>query len=264
MDQPPEMRDRIYKAVLTFHGPGYPQSSQPMSIRFKLGKLLRHSQRQDGSGPDSVLSLLRVSCKVHQEAGDIFYRDNDLAFRSPLETSDFLSSLGLERLRAVRSVTLCDVWGTGDTTKRPQIQALFNTLRLLPQLRKLHIFANRGEYEPSYQRPMYIPQVEALFTFRSISDFNIRDSYLEDVTAIYHRPSGALISPDWYRSMLRHFNFGLALAQIGITTPQYQLCEDTAWPAENAVDLFSVLRNSTCSPVKHCTCPEISTGLVRA
>ena len=105
LDLPPEVRNLIYRQLLTFRGPTYPTNGTPTSVKSQH-KDLRQKKRDAIPVPQSALNILCTNQQIHKEAMKLFYQENDLVFSAPETLQPFLSSLGDRRLDSLRSVTL--------------------------------------------------------------------------------------------------------------------------------------------------------------
>ena len=274
LDLPPELRNMIYSMLLLFPGPTYPVAGKPLSVTTRL-KYKHQSGRDELPMPWSALEILRVNKQVHDEAHKLFYQ-NDLVFSEPTDMQDFMCSLGDARLDCLGSLTLfCEV-STGTALKRDEVTqtGLGGTLlliRRLKGLRKLHLLLcfRTISLISEVGTKKFIDAVDAsrlkdaktLFTLRGLADLKVRD--LDLITAeedcdrymatgtpsFYPRYAESAKCIARQKAALRHFNYGLQLAQSGVVVRELYTEEDwrdkKTWP---------VVQGSDCGLEKGCSC----------
>jgi hypothetical protein len=238
-------------------GVTFPDKSHP---------ILFGSRRSKITEPHSVLELLCVSRQIHDEARGIFYSQNDLIFQTPARLQTFISTLGNERLHALRSLTF---FYTASQTKISSyrldfMEATLSTLRLLRGLRKLHVLIKVPGYywkpvltdlDHAECHPARLDGIDALFKFRNLEDLQVLGPH----NVNRQRYSGARLVEGMKRldAIFRHFNHGLCLAQKGqIFSELYKnknWADDDEWPVLGT-------ETSTCGLTKGCSCGQSSDG----
>lgn len=245
LDMPAELRTRIYHMAFVFPGKIYPQrftaQNPPTSVAARLKyssiSLLRRKEALD-SAPKSALELLCSCRQIRDEALGIFYWHNDFVFSSPTPLVRFLSSLTVDRIVHVRNITVFYHWQA--ERNRLWLYDALVTLKLLPNLRKLHVLLPETYEYARY--PGSFLGAPALFQLRGLNIIEVRDLRLLDDSS----RTGTLAKHAW-----RHFDHGLALAQKGVIIAA--LYQDDAW-YQNPT--FPVLQGSRCSVEHGCNCPE--------
>ena len=128
---PPEIRNHIYRLLLCVPGPLHPSTKPPSSAPRK------NQSRVERRASESSLSLLAVSRLIYDEALGIFYGENAFEFYFPTQLSAFLLSLGPQRLRCIRDITI--YYQNNKSGGIDIVELIFPTLKQLPSLRRLHI-----------------------------------------------------------------------------------------------------------------------------
>lgn len=214
------------------------------------------------TAPNSVLDILCVNRQVKDEAEGIFYRQNDLVFQSPARLQTFLSTLGMRRLGALRSLTFFynESQVKTATYRLDFMEATISTLRLLRGLRKLRVLIK----QPSYQwkpvltslgyaecHPARLDGLDALFKFRDLEDLQVLGPHT--VNMLCHTGLRVVGGVKRLDAIFRHFNHGLRLAQKGQIFPELYLNKDWAdeetWPALGT-------ETSLCGRTKGCSCEQ--------
>lgn len=231
--------------LLAFPGPTYPVAGQPVSVTSRL-KYMRRDKRESLTGPGSVLNILCVNRQVHDEARLIFYQENHFVLSTPAKLEAFTLSLGNDGLNALQSVSL--FYGEHKEDHVVNMELTLLPLRFLRGLRKFHLLLPYGRYGPGrhhndveslVQRPSDIGGAQALFAFRNLDDIRVRHLLSEDRQQSTSRK----------RSIFRHFNRGLQLAQSGKVVSE--LYTNESWSSE---DKWPVLEGSDCGRRKGCSC----------
>lgn len=263
LDLPGELRTRIYNLLLCWAGVVYPINRLPTSVLTKAHNVSAEA-KDDLPRPGSALSLLAVNRAIHDEAVGIFYWNNDFVFSWPLELQSFVMSLGPQRLSFVRNITLFHKDHKEGTMH--SMDLTLSMLRLLPNLRKLHILWESAMVNDGLSRsgtpyrghPGGLHGVKTLFTLRGIKDLKLRDLELEErlareVKSTYDRTRHDI----WKKQaqVLRHLNHGLALAQTG--TVVAALSKEQSWHIPRYSDgIYPKLGDRFCSDEGGCSCPE--------
>ena len=117
-DLPLELRDIIYSHLLhcpsgLFFSPAFNFSNPPenpppqYSIKGRNNALAKHETRRHAHEAWLPTSILYVSKRVHFEAAEVLYRQNNFIFGSPLQpVAQFLTTLPNSYLSMMRHVTL--------------------------------------------------------------------------------------------------------------------------------------------------------------
>jgi hypothetical protein len=256
LDLPPEVRNIIYGLLLSFPGVVYPVAEKPTSVTCQF-PYLRNVAKNEIAVPNSVLAILGTNHEIYKEASSIFYQ-NDLVFSYPAHLLAFTLSLESERLQAIRSLTLFY-----KDHNEGGIHTMDITMKLLCRMRglkKFHLLVEK-HLAKKVQRswgvlaettPSEIHGVSILFSLRGLTDVLVRDLDLEDCFArlavpMTHGPSKQDV--EHKVQMLKHFNFGLALAQKGVVVEE--LYEDHSWPYQ---DEWPTLCNAECGMIAGCSC----------
>ncbi|KAF2478920.1 hypothetical protein BDY17DRAFT_349920 [Neohortaea acidophila] len=241
---PPELRNRVYSFLLEIDGPIHPSNKAPSSL-----PKCNVSKKRPVKPTESALSILAVNRQIHDEAMGIFYDRNSFEFYYPTQLHAFFLSLGQQRQRVVRDITLhyynvkCGGINLVDLT--------LPIVRQLTGLRRLHIVLKdelskriSGRYlwvEHSIRsaNPMVLPGIKLLFSLRNISDIKIHETSLEeDLEELKSRalyPDFAKQTRAWclvkLSQMLDHVNLALSLAQKGEVNRE--MMEDDWWHLED-------------------------------
>ena len=196
LDLPPELRNYIYSMLLVFDGPTYPVSGKPISVTTQI-KWMRRNKIDEIPVPPSALEILLVNRQVHDEAHNIFYKENSLVFSTPKDLLSFTLSLGDSRLASVRDVTCFyqEVFPSAQSRAKATrtMKSASGLVSRFKNLRKLHLcIRNRRVHlialldnnpyaeEPEVTDPTTLPSVETLFSLRDIPDIKVRNLDLED------------------------------------------------------------------------------------
>lgn len=185
--------------------------------------------RANASLPDSGLKILAVCRQIHQEAVGMFYGDNTLHFHYPIQFSTFLFSIGPDRSRFIRDVTLVYHNRTEGTIQT--FESAIRSLRCLQALQKLQIMLRTqltqglsdGGYEDVrtnvYFARLHGPEgMRTLFTLRGLAHIQVRDLWLEyqlDPTSEGDFSDKEVEASRNMTEALCHFNSALAVAQQG-------------------------------------------------
>lgn len=179
----------------------------------------------------------------------IFYNRNSFEFYYPTQLHAFFLSLGHQRQRFVRDITLhyYNIKSGGINL----VDLTLPILKQLPGLRRLRIVLKDelskrvgGRYlwvEHSIRsaNPMVLPGIKLLFSLRNITDIKIRETSLEeDLEELKSRasyPDFAKQTRAWclikLAQMLDHVNLALSLAQKGEVNRE--MMEDDWWHLED-------------------------------
>jgi hypothetical protein len=208
--------------------------------------------------PHSALAILETNRQIHNEAVGLFYGKNDLVFSYPAHFQDFAQSLERDRLRTVSSLTLFH-----KNHREGGLSTMATTLKLLRHMRGLkkfhllikHHLLGTGWSTPRIRRCVTdIDGVAILFTLRGISDIKVRDLDLDDrmdgITKRSTQKAGDTIIKELVE-MLKHFNYGLTLAQDGIVVEE--LFVDTLWFKD---EQWPALGASECGRTVGCLCEQ--------
>jgi hypothetical protein len=225
LDLPPELRNRVYSALLIFPGVTYPKVDKPTSVTH-LFPYLRGTEKDDIAVPHSALALLGVNHQIHNEAAALFYQKNEFVFSYPSHLQDFAQSLEQDRLESVSSLTLFH-----KNHNEGGISTMATTLKMLRRMRGLKKFHLLVEHHLIHNtwwsmtdvRDRCVTRLQGipvLFTLRGISDIKVRDLNLEDRFDELNEKGTDQAGSDAKLirelvEMLKHFNYGLALAQTG-------------------------------------------------
>ena len=210
----------MYDLLMTKSGATFPDKGRPTSI-----ECVRSSRRSGAVAPNSALDLVCVSRQMHDEADTIFYRQNNLVFPSFVRLQNFISTLGLRRIDALRSLTFVykesqvGIPSDGFTL----MESTFSTLRLLRGLRKLHILTTApnnsrrywspvlGELNNKECHPARLDGASHLFKFRNLEDLRLFGPHTERKEN--NISVEAVKGVKRLDAIFRHFNHGLQLAQ---------------------------------------------------
>lgn len=264
----------IYSMLLLFPGPTYPVSGKPLSVTTRL-KYKSQSGRDALPVPWSALEILQVNKQIHDEAHKLFYH-NDLVFSDPTDMQDFMCSLSDARLDCLSSLTLfCEI-SAGIAPKRDEVTetGLGGTLLLIRRLnniRKLHLLLcfRLIRFKEQISTTNFIDPVDVsrlkdvktLFTLRGVADLKVLD--LDLITAeeesnqimakrtpgLHHKYFQNAKCIARQMAALRHFNYGLQLAQTGVVVRELYTVED--WREQ---ETWPVLQGSDCGIRKGCSC----------
>lgn len=157
----------------------FPDKCVPTSVEH-----VHHSKRSKVVAPHSVLDILCVNRQIHDEAQGIFYRQNGLVFQSPARLQTFISTLGLRRLDALRSLSFFYTESQAKTAtyRLDFMEATISTVRLLRGLRKLHVLIKQPRYfwtpvltglSHAECHPARLDGLDALFKFRNLEDLQV-------------------------------------------------------------------------------------------
>lgn len=270
LDLPPEIRNIIYKVLLSFPGATYPINTEPVSIASQY-KHRSDQSRAAMKAPGSVLNILLVNRQLQQEAYPFFYQ-NDLFFSTPARFQKFMITLSDSRIECLRSLTLFNEHGRLIEAYRPYLaRKMYNEdslerankmdvamllIRRLPNLEKLHFLyrsktmskvGHYGTKQVDMESSLRPAEVGFMFQTRNLPDVKIRDLDLElDEEFNCHEDLAEL---NEQKAVLKHLNHGLRLAQKGMVVRelfgQDDWRDDETWP---------VLQGSDCGFGKGCTC----------
>lgn len=259
----------IYGMLLLFPGPTYPLAEKPLSVtsRFKFQK---HTKRDAVPVPRSALEVLLVNKQIHEEAHKIFYQ-NDLVFSSPVEIQDFMCSFGDARFESLRSLTLFCVEDSVTVNKDSgvvdtglgAILLLMRRLKGLQKLRLLLRFRRICMYHQNFANSFVdrvdvsrLKDAKTLFTLRGVADIMVQDldlvKFEENCSGPYRngsRDNHARECIARQAAALRHFNYGLQLAQSGVVVRELYTVE--GWRNK---ETWPVLQGSDCGIRKGCSC----------
>lgn len=240
-------------------GVTFPDKCHPTSV-----ERAHHSRRSKVTAPHSVLDILCVNRQIHDEADGIFYRQNDLVFQSPARLQTFISTLGMRRLDALRSLNFfyTESQARTATYRLDFMEATITTLRLLQGLRKVHVFIKQPRYSwtPVLEdlghaecHPARIDGINALFKFRNLEDLQVLGPHT--VNGQLHTGVRVVEGVKRLDAVFRHFNHGLRLAQKGHIFSELYKNKDWAdeeyWPALGT-------ETSTYGLSKGCSCEKSS------
>lgn len=261
LELPAEVRNIVYSLPLVFPGVTYPKVDKPTSVAYQF-PYLRNIDKDDFPVPDSALSILQTSRQIHNEAAGIFYRQNDLVFSYPAHLQDFVQSLESDRLLCVSNLTLFH-----KNHNEGGLSTMATTLKLVRRMRGLkkfhllidhHLVANPW-WSSTQIRERCVTRIHGiaiLFTLRGINDIKVRDLDLEDRMHKVGQHANQQDN-DTLKDLvqiLKHFNYGLALAQKGIVVKE--LCEEFWW----ARGTWPALGDSKCNTSVGCTCGDAVDG----
>lgn len=221
-------------------GPVHPSKEAPTTA----AKNLDNSKGADSSYPTSALNMLLVNKQIQKESIGLFYNANAFVFYYPVQLNAFLLTIGEQRQRLIRDVTI-DYYNM----QCGGIDLIDLTFALVKKqligLRRLHIVMKARLHETTLRRgwmqialygwkarlgvnllsanPNLIPGVKHLFELRGIHDIKIRDVELEEKVKEMAKEPGY---PDFannnkHRDIMQlsrayeHFNLALAAAQQG-------------------------------------------------
>ena len=247
---------------MTSSGATFLEKGRPTSV-----ECLPSSKRSRAIAPHSVLDLLCVNRQIHDEAETVFYRQNDLVFPSPARLQNVISSLGLRRIDALRSLTIVYKGAQVGfpTDGFTLMETTLSTLRFFRGLRKLHVLItepyNRGRgwsphlYELNHNEchPARLDGASYLFKLRNLDDLQVFGPHTKK-----NRHDDDPNSVEGVRRLdarFRHFNHGLRLAQKGQIFTELYTNKDWAdkriWPALGTA-------TSICGTSKGCSCGQSS------
>lgn len=247
----------MYDLLLGNVGVTFPNKGLPTSIEH-----VQYSRRSKVTAPHSVLDLLGVNRQIHDEAEGIFYRQNDLVFRSPARLQTFISTLGNRRLDALRSLTFFYTESQAKTTtyRLDFMESTISTLRLLRGLRKLHLLIKQPSYhwkavltdlDHAECHPARLDGISGLFKFRNLEDLQVLGPHT--VNRKRYNEMSVVAGVKRLDGIFRHFNQGLRLAQKGQIFSELYTNKDWAdkesWPALGT-------ETSTCGRMKGCSCGQ--------
>ncbi|KAF2654943.1 hypothetical protein K491DRAFT_716708 [Lophiostoma macrostomum CBS 122681] len=139
LDLPPELRNYIYRFVLSVDGKINPIRRTPTSyIRSGLNRQRSSaSATRPGPEPSSVLAFVQINRQIYEEATSYFYSVNQFVFYYPDQVLEFLRVLNPFRKDHITAVTL---WypRTG-FHEALLLESAFRELKQLPALKKLEI-----------------------------------------------------------------------------------------------------------------------------
>lgn len=238
MELPPELRNSVYTMLLAQSGAMYPKTGEPISITSVL-----RSKRASVPFLHSALSILCVNRQINREAYSLFYKHNDFVFADPMRLQHFIISLGHERLDCIRSMTFFYKKGALAAGGLTTMDVTLSTLRLLKNLRKLHILIpiptevdrprNYLSVDQIMQQPeanpATLPGAKTLFSFRNLTDIKVFPPIMaKDYASI--SPQWAADSVEWMEHAFEHFSYGLRFAQTGRIC--HELYENRDWMKE--------------------------------
>lgn len=257
LDLPPEVRNMVYEVLLVFPGVTYPTAGKPSSVACQF-PYLRNIDKDDVPVPHSALAILQANREIHNEAAGIFYRQNDLVFSYPAHLQDFAQNLEPARLETISSLTLFH-----KDHSEGGISTMATTLKLVRRMRGLkkfhlllehHLITGRWWSTSLHERCVTkIKGIQVLFTLRGIIDIKVRDLDLEERAhkagdPASHTHSDARKVINGQVEVLKHFNYGLALAQKGLVVDE--LCWEFWWRR----DEWPALGGETCNRTVGCLC----------
>lgn len=265
MDLPPELRNNVYTMLLVQFGAMYPRTGEPTSITS-----VHRSKRASVPFPHSALSILCVNRQINREAYSLFYKHNDFVFADPMRLQHFIISLGHERLDCIASITFFYKKGALAAGGLTTMDVTLSTLRLLKNLRKLHILipiptevdqprkylsVEKIMQQPE-ANPATLPGAKTLFSFRGLTDIKVFPPIMAKEYASIS-PQSAADSVAWMEHAFEHFSYGLRLAQAGRVC--HELYENRNWMKE---ERWPALDTQTwaCGRENGCVCPQISDG----
>ena len=236
LDLPPELRNRVYDLVLRIPGPIHP-STKSATTAPKDSKNVKINESKDH---ESALSLLAVSKQISDEAVGVFYNCNSFVFYYPTQLHAFLMSLGPQRQKLNRDLTVYYY-----NTKCGGVELVdltFPMLKQLTGLRKLHIIMINHLHETNLRtgwlswrafrgylpqiadaNPVLIPGMKAIMQLRGITDILIRDIPMEEKVAEFQKGGTSNYAQDvesrkrvlQLARAYEHFNAALKDMQIG-------------------------------------------------
>lgn len=235
---------------------------EPASLS-ALVKYTPHSKRAALQVPSSALDILLVNRQVHREAVKIFYHENDFVFSYPVHLQAFIISLEQDRLASLQNITLFYEERQDEKGGIFALEVTFSLLRRL-QLRKFHLILPRAMMRFVGQKPQHqqsnfamLQGAKTLFSLRGIEDIRILDPRLHEEPSERRLGWGRITMTEHRRMvkrhehLLRHFNYGLQLAQKGVVVHELYTEKDwldaKTWPA---------LEGSTCSSATGCKCGD--------
>jgi hypothetical protein len=262
-DLPPAVRYIVYEMLMANRGVTFPTRGRPTSIQY-----LHHAKRSIVLASPSVLDLLCVNRHVHDEAEGVFYSRNDFVFTTPAGVQSFVSTLGMRRLDALRSLTF--FYKEGRVGNKPDgltlMESTLSTVRLLRGLRKLHVLVPEPEmrgnryWTPALQNsddeeccPPELDGASYMFKFRNLEDIQVLGPHTvkeQDHTGVDDVEGFKRLD-----AIFRHFNHGLRLAQKGQVFSE--LYSDKAWTNKRDWPALGT-EISTCGPRKGCLCGQSS------
>jgi len=256
LDLPPEVRNIVYGMILSFPGVVYPVAGQPTSATSQF-PYLRKIYRNDVVAPNSALAILGTNHEIYKEASSIFYQ-NDLVFSYPAHFQAFTLSLESERLQAIKSLTLFY-----KDHNEGGIHTMEITLRLLRRMRglqKFHLLVEAHLARPApwpahglaKTTPAGIHDLSVLFSLCGLTDILVRDLHLEErvhALELHSLHDQTRVNVERKAQALKHFNYGLALAQQGVVVKE--LYEDNNWAYQ---DVWPTLSNGECGVEIGCLC----------
>ena len=181
----------------------------------------------------------------------------------------FIISLGHERLDCIQSMTFFYKKGALAEGGLTTMDVTLSTLRLLKNLRKLHILIPKPTQvdHPTFHlsvgeilrqpeaNPATLPGAKTLFSFRNLTDVKVFPPITVKEYANLSADNTAAIRR--MEHAFEHFSYGLRLAQKGRVC--HELYDNEDWFEERKWPMLG-MQKWACSSVTGCVCRRNSSG----